>query len=191
MNEETTKVLTAALYRVLKTDDYAKIQGFISEVATELNVAIANAVGAVYLVNIGSQDNVELCVNAFARTARTGTWVNSITVGGTVYTYKDDQSGVTGLEYQWVNGTTIMLTAERHPDTTDSAYASTDTSTALAITAVDAYLYGDSESDSSTPKVRKVYGVDSTCPARQQDAGGYYFIAYDNRLYLGGEEVTV
>ena len=204
MANEVAKIMTAELYRVDKVETLNSLYGHITESATEaigiteaakveLAAATQAAMGAVSLVNIITQDNVELTVNAFARDPRTGTWVNSITVGGTVYTYKDDQGTETGKPYQWVNNTTIMLTEVRHPVAgTDSAYAATDPSTAIAIDSVSAYYYGTDERDTPAPAIRKVYGVSNDCPGSQTDEGGNrYFIAQDNIMYLGGESVTV
>lgn len=191
--QPTQKSLTFDGFRVMATWLLNSIHDALVAPMEEVIDMATQAQASMVIVNIITQDNVELTVNAFARDPRTGTWVNSITVGGTVYTYKDDQGTETGKPYQWVNNTTIMLTEVRHPVAgTDSAYAATDPSTAIAIDSVSAYYYGTDERDTPAPAIRKVYGVSNDCPGSQTDEGGNrYFIAQDNIMYLGGEAVTV
>ena len=63
-----SKVLTAALYRIGQTDFALKMQGKIHEAVLQ-----AQQIADTFTIcNVGSQDNVEGIVNAFARDPETG-----------------------------------------------------------------------------------------------------------------------
>lgn len=63
-----SKVLTAALYRIGATDLLVKMQGKIHEAVLQ-----AQQIADTFTIrNVGTQDNVEGIVNAFARDPETG-----------------------------------------------------------------------------------------------------------------------
>ena len=63
-----SKVLTAALYRIGQTDLALKMQGKIHEAVLQ-----AQQIADTFTIrNVGSQDNVDGIVNAFARDPETG-----------------------------------------------------------------------------------------------------------------------
>ena len=63
-----SKVLTAALYRIGQTDLALKMQGKIHEAVLQ-----AQQIADTFTIrNVGTQDNVEGIVNAFAREPETG-----------------------------------------------------------------------------------------------------------------------
>ena len=63
-----SKVLTAALYRIGQTDLALKMQGKIHEAVLQ-----AQQIADTFTIrNVGTQDNVEGIVNAFARDPETG-----------------------------------------------------------------------------------------------------------------------
>ena len=63
-----SKVLTAALYRIGQTDLAVKMQGKIHEAVLQ-----AQQIADTFTIrNVGTQDNVEGIVNAFARDPETG-----------------------------------------------------------------------------------------------------------------------
>ena len=63
-----SKVLTAALYRIGQTDLALKMQGEIHEAVLQ-----AQQIADTFTIrNVGTQDNVEGIVNAFARDPETG-----------------------------------------------------------------------------------------------------------------------